>query len=104
LKYLSPRPRSCGVPGIVRDTDRQERETKTLEFDPEAQSALYDFGYQQALAGTARASRAVPTDDDELLELIVEPAWRFDAYEPAPWLRRGGDSDPAVTGEPDILR
>ena len=60
-----------------------------LTFDPVEQTALYELGYQQALDGTAWATQRAPTSTEELIQLISDPASKFDRYEPPKWLNRG---------------
>ncbi len=48
-----------------------------------------EIGYQQSLDGTAWATQRAPSGTDELVELIVDPASRFNSYEQPAWLNRG---------------
>ena len=41
----------------------------SLTFDPEEQAELFDFGYQQALDGTAWATQPAPTSDEDMIQL-----------------------------------
>jgi len=60
-----------------------------LTFDPEEQTALYELGYRQALDGTAWATQYAPTNTEELIRLIADPASKFDSHRQAAWLIRG---------------
>ncbi len=60
----------------------------SLTFDPEEQNTLFEFGYQQALDGTAWATQRAPTSTEELIQNIVEPASIFDRNELPAWLKR----------------
>lgn len=60
----------------------------SLTFDPEEQAALFDLGYQQALNGTAWVTQHAPTNTEELIQRIVDPASSFDIYKPPEWLKR----------------
>jgi hypothetical protein len=60
----------------------------SLTFDPEEQNTLFEFGYQQALDGTAWATQRAPTSTEELIQIIVEPASSFDHNELPAWLNR----------------
>ena len=62
----------------------------SLTFDPEEQSALFEFGYQQALDGTAWFTQRAPTSTEELIQNIVEPASSFDRDGLPAWLERDG--------------
>ncbi len=63
--------------------------TGSLTFDPGEQTELFEIGYQQSLHGTAWATQRAPSSTAELVELIVDPASRFNSYEQPAWLRRG---------------
>jgi len=60
----------------------------SLSFDPKEQNALFEFGYQQSLDGTAWATQRAPTSTEELIRNIVEPASSFDRNELPAWLNR----------------
>jgi len=60
----------------------------SLTFDPVEQTALFERGYQQALDGTAWATQLAPTNTDELIQNIMEPAASFDHNELPAWLDR----------------
>lgn len=58
-----------------------------LNFDPMEMAALYEFGYQRALAGDAWDTQVAPTTLEELKELI-DPSQSIDKLEARPWLRK----------------
>ena len=60
----------------------------SLTFDPEEQAELFDFGYQQALDGTAWATQPAPTSDEELIQRIVEPTSVFQRTGLPAWMIR----------------
>ena len=60
----------------------------SLTFDPEEQAKLFDFGYQQALDGTAWFTSRAPTSDEEMIQRILEPASIFERNELPAWLNR----------------
>jgi len=60
----------------------------SLTFDPEEQTALFELGYQQALDGTAWATQLAPSNTEELIQLITDPASTFDEFEQPDWLKR----------------
>lgn len=60
----------------------------SLMFDPEEQTALFELGYQQALDGTAWATKHAPSSTEELIQRIIDSASSFDRYKPPPWLKR----------------
>ena len=60
----------------------------SLTFDPQEQTALFDLGYQQSLSGTAWATQLAPTNTEELIQLIVNPASIFDRDGLPAWLER----------------
>ena len=66
-----------------------EFKSGSLTFDPEEQTVLFELGYQQAFDGTAWAKQPAPTDTEELMRRITDPASRFDGSEPPSWLKRG---------------
>ena len=61
----------------------------SLNFDPVEEIALFELGYQQSLDGIAWATQRAPRSEEELLELIVNPASSFDRHEQPAWLKRG---------------
>ena len=62
----------------------------SLTFDPVEQAALFEFGYQQALDGSAWATVRAPTSKEEMIQRIVDPATSFDRNELPAWLNRDG--------------
>ena len=55
--------------------------TGPLTFDPEEQSSLFDLGYRLGLDGSAWTTQLAPASTEELIQLIAEPASRFDYQE-----------------------
>jgi hypothetical protein len=67
-------------------------ETHTLQFKPEEEAALFELGYQQSVEGTAWVTQVAPDSAEEVLELIREPASKFDLNEiHRNRLKRGAD-------------
>ena len=60
----------------------------SLTFDPEEQAKLFDFGYQQALDGTAWFTSRAPTSDEEMIQRIVEPTSIFERNALPAWMTR----------------
>jgi len=58
-----------------------EFKTHALMFEPEEEAALFELGYRQSLDGTAWVTQRAPTSNEELLQLILDPATRFDIQE-----------------------
>jgi hypothetical protein len=63
----------------------------SLTFDPSEQALLFDLGYQQATDGNAWATQRAPINNEELLQLILDPTSRFDSHELPDWLNRDTD-------------
>lgn len=61
----------------------------SLTFDPEEQTALFELGYQQALNGTAWATRHAPSSSEELIQDILDSLSSFDRHEGPDWFKRG---------------
>ncbi len=60
----------------------------SLTFDPVEQATLFEFGYQQALDGSAWATVRAPTSNEELIQRIVDPTSSFDRNDLPDWLNR----------------
>ena len=63
-------------------------ESGTLDFYPPDQTALFDFGYEQAIHGTAWASQKAPDTTDEFIELLIDTVEQMERSAPK-WLNRG---------------
>ena len=61
----------------------------TLDFVPEDQAALFDYGYQQAVDGTAWATQRSPDTTDEFIELLIHATEQMERGTPDWVLRRG---------------
>jgi len=69
-----------------------EFKTHTLEFEPEEEAALFELGYRQSVEGAAWITQFAPDDAEEILELIRDPASRFDVQDShRNMLKRGAD-------------
>jgi hypothetical protein len=69
-----------------------EFNTHTLQFEPEEEAALFELGYRQSVEGIAWVTQFAPDDAEEILQLIRDPASKFDVQEShRMMLRRGTD-------------
>jgi hypothetical protein len=69
-----------------------EFNTHTLQFDPEEETALFELGYRQSIERTAWVTQFAPDDAEEILQLIRDPASKFDLQESQRnLLKRGAD-------------
>ena len=60
-----------------------------LTFDPEEQTKLFNFGYQQAHDGTVWVTQPAPTSAEEIIQRIMEQTSVFERNEVPAWLKRG---------------
>ena len=83
-----------------------EFRTRTLQFDPEEEAALFELGYRQSLDGAAWVTQRAPDTTEELLQRILDPASRFDFQERARLLICNGRSasDPEQTIAAQLIR
>jgi hypothetical protein len=69
-----------------------EFNTHTLQFEPEEEAALFELGYRQSIEGTAWVTQLAPDNAEEILQLIRDPASKFDMQESHRMrLKRGTD-------------
>jgi len=61
----------------------------TLDFYPPDQTALFEFGYRQAVDGTAWATQHAPDTSDEFVSLIIESTESMERGGPA-WVHQRG--------------
>jgi hypothetical protein len=62
----------------------------SLEFNPSDETALFEFGYQQAIDGTAWATQKAPDTTDEFISLLINTIETMERGTPDWLLRRGG--------------
>lgn len=60
----------------------------SLEFNPPDQTALFEFGYRQAVDGTAWFTQSAPETAEEFVKLLIQSTESMEHGTPA-WLRRG---------------
>ncbi len=67
-------------------------DSSALDFNPADEMALFEFGYQQAIDGTAWATQIAPDTTDEFVRLLVDQLQRMERDTPD-WLLRRGSPD-----------
>jgi len=63
--------------------------SSTLQFVPEDQAALFEYGYRLALDGTAWATQNAPDTTEEFVELLIDSIENMERGTPEWALRRG---------------
>jgi predicted patatin/cPLA2 family phospholipase len=69
-----------------------ELASSSLEFNPLDETALFEYGYQQAIDGTAWATQKAPDTTDEFIDLLINSIETMERSTPA-WLLRRSSPD-----------